>query len=225
NDNSHGTVADLPGISATLTPDGSKVAYLRVNETDDVKQAALALDAATLTQQTRGALVNTLAWLIQRDSTIVVRDMASGHEIELPAPGLVKTGLRYEGDGRTLLFLGANPEDASRNDIYKVAEGDAAPSLAVDTGGFKSMPLVDPSGGALVYVIPNTNPLARPPEPGAGGRGGAGGGGRAGGAGQAGGPRAPMFAIVAVASRTASVVTGSAPSLSADGRTLAYVAR
>jgi Tol biopolymer transport system component len=222
NDRARAVVAELPGISATFTPDGSRVAYLRVNETADVARAAADLDAATLTQSTRGALVNTLAWTIARDSTIVVRDMASAHEIELPAPGLVKSSLRYAADGRTLFFLGARDGDAGRNDIYTVFEGAAAPALAVDAGGFKSAPLIDAGGAALVYVIPNVNPLQRPAAPGSAGRSGGPGRSNA----PAGPPRPPStFAILDLGSKAVSVVTGTAPTLSADGKTLAYVAR
>src|SRR6516165_991945 len=86
NDRRRAVVADLPGVSATFTPDDMKVAYRRINETEDVKNASRAIESATLTDPRRNALVQTLAWLVARDSTIVVRDSATGHEIELPTP-------------------------------------------------------------------------------------------------------------------------------------------
>jgi hypothetical protein len=234
NDEGRSPVADLPGVSATFAPDGSRVAYLRIDGTDDVSKAAAALEAAKLTADNRNALVQTVTWLIARDSTIVVRDVASGHEIELPTPGLLKTGLTYGADGRTLFFLGAREGDETRTDIYKVTEA-SPPTIAVDAPGLKAAPIVDPSGRALVYVVPLVSPLRRPaaaaPEGGgrAGsvavtGRGTGGGGGVRVGRGVAVVPQ-PTFAIADVATGQAAIVVGTSPALSGDGRTLAYVAR
>ena len=226
NDDARGLVAELPGISATFTRDGSKVAYLRVNETDDVRQTSAALDAATLTAQNRNTLVQTLGWYIARDSTIVVRDLASGRESELAAPSLVKAALTYSTDGQSLYFLGARDGDDTRTDIYSIAEYAPAPALAVDAAGLKSPPIVDASGATLIYVVPTVSPLRRPPQQAA-----VDAAGRAGGAGQAGRGGAgaanaiSTFAIVDLASKQVSIVTGTAPALSADGKTLAYVAR
>jgi len=231
NDDTRTVVAELPGVSATFAPDGTKVAYLRVNETDDVRSAAAALDAATLTAQNRGALVQGLTWLIARDSTIVVRDIASGRERDVPTPGLLKTALTYSANGQTMFFLGAREDDELRTDVYKVSE-QTSPVLAVDAAGLKAAPTVDATGRALVYVVPNVSPLRRPASPDAG-RGG--GPERAAEAGRVTGgarigrvvavPVQPTFAIADLASGHASIVVGTAPSLSADGKTLAYVAR
>ncbi|HEV3060969.1 MAG TPA: M20/M25/M40 family metallo-hydrolase [Vicinamibacterales bacterium] len=225
NDDSRALVADLPGVSATFTSDSAKVAYLRVNDTDDVRKAGQALDAATLTQRDRNTLIQMLGWLIARDSSIVVRDVTSGFELDLPTPSMLKASLTYSGDGRSLYFLGAREGNDTRTDIYQITESSDGPVLAVDAGGLKSAPLVDPSGATLVYVIPGVSPLRRPgpPAPGADAGGGRAGGGRAGGAAP---PRPPStFAIVDLASKRVSVVPGTAPTFSADGRTLAYVAR
>src|SRR5262249_58498628 len=98
------------------------------------------------------------------------------------------------------------------------------PVIVGDAGGLKSAPIVDPAGHALIYTIPLVSPFRRPQ-----GAGGAGRAGRAGGAGGAGGAGSglppPSFAIVDLASHRVSTVFGAAPALSADGRTLAYVAR
>ena len=90
------------------------------------------------------------------------RDLASGHEIELPTPGLLKTGLTYGADGRTLFFLGAREGNDTRTDVYLITETADGPALAVDAGGLKAAPLIDPGGAAIVYVIPNQSPLRRP---------------------------------------------------------------
>jgi hypothetical protein len=255
NDHARDLVVELPGVSATFTSDSARVAYLRVDDSDAIKHAAEALDAATLTQPDRNALVQALTWQLSRDSTIVVRDLASGRETVLPTPpALVKSGLAFAADNASLLFLGAREGEDGRTDIYRIAEGDAAPAMAVDAGGLKNAPMVAANGAVLVYTIPNVSPLRRPAA--AGGRGGRGaaGGLRAGGASaspaeargaseraEAGGrgapggpdtvaaagpPRPPStFAIADLISKKVSIVAGTAPALSADGRTLAYVTR
>ena len=213
NDTERTFVVDLPGVSATFSPDGARVAYLRILDTEDVRRAAAALDAATLTQDDRNLLVQTLRWQIARDSTIVVRDIASGHELELPTPVMVKSALSFAGDGRTLYFLGAKDDIDTRTDIYRISETSDGPLLAVDVGGLKSAPLVDATGAALVYMIPSVSPLRRPGQ-------------QADATARSGPARPPSaFGIADLRSGRVSVVTGTAPTLSADGRTLAYVAR
>ena len=128
NDAERTPVAELAGISATFSPDGERVAYLKVVETPEVKTAAEALDNATLTQADRNVLVQTLAWQIARDSTVVVRELTGGHEIDLQTPVMVKSSLAYAGDGRTLYFLGAKDDNETRTDIYKISETSDGPT-------------------------------------------------------------------------------------------------
>ena len=88
--------------------------------------------------------------------------------MELPAPDLVKTGLMFNADGRQLYFLGATESEPDRTDIYAISENAPKPVLAVDAGGLKSAPIVDPAGKVLIYIVPAQNPLRRPAPPGAG---------------------------------------------------------
>jgi peptidase M28-like protein len=224
NDDRRTLVADLAGVSATFTRDGSKVAYLRIGDTDDIRKASEAIASASLTDRRRTAKVQMLTWLIARDSVIVTRDLASGHEIELPTPVMLKTALAYGGDDRTLFFLGTREGSDTRTDIYSISEIADGPTLAVDAGGLKGAPLVDPGGAALVYAVPAQSPLRRPvveddETPAA----------RLVVAQAPVAPRAARppstFAIVDLRSKRVSVVSGTAPTMSADGRTLAYVAR
>ncbi len=243
NDDRRTLVADLGGVSATFTRDSSKVAYLKIKDTEDIRTASEAIATATLADRARSTKVQMLTWLIARDSVIVARDLTSGHEIELPTPVMLKTALAYGGDDRTLFFLGTREGSETRTDIYSISETSDGPTLTVDAGGLKAAPLVDPSGATLVYVIPSQSPLRRPVVDGDDGA--------AGGAvasrpavdivrgasvqtvqepvlAQTGATtsRAPStFAIVDLRSKRVSVVSGTAPALSADGRTLAYVAR
>jgi hypothetical protein len=233
NDDRRTLVADLGGVSATFTRDGSRVAYLRIRDTEDIRRASEAIRSASLTDRNRSAKVQTLAWLIARDSDIVWRDIASGREIELPTPSMMKMALACGADDRTVFFLGAREGNDTRTDIYSISESSDGPVLVVDTGGLKAPPLIDPSGAALVYVIPAQSPLRRPvfeqDEPVAAGATPRPAEAAAAAAQVAAPPRPPQppmtFAIVDLRSKRVSVVPGSAPTLSADGSTLAYVAR
>jgi hypothetical protein len=81
------------------------------------------------------------------------------------------------------------------------------------------VPSIEPSGAAVLYVVGGQNPFRRPQPPAAVAAGGGGGGGGGGP------PRPPSFGIIDLATGKTRTVVGSAPSLSGDGRTLAYIAR
>ena len=166
NDAARAEIADLPGVSATFSSSLPRVAYLKIpDNNDEIRRASDALAAATLTAQNRGQLTQMLAWLIAKHAAIVVRDLSTGREMELPAPDLVKTGLTFSADGRVLYFLGARERDPDRTDIFEISELAPKPVLVVDAGGLKSAPIVDPSGRALIYTVPAVNPLRRPAPP------------------------------------------------------------
>jgi hypothetical protein len=234
NDASRAEVADLPGVSATFSHPLNRVAYLKIPDNDEIRRAAAAIEAASPTAQNRGQLTRMLTWVIARHAVVVVRDLQSGREMELPAPDLLKTGLVFSADGRQLYFLGARENEPDRTDIYAISELAPKPVLVADTNGLKGAPVVDPSGQALLFVVPGVNPLLRPQE-GQTGRGGqapqtdqpaqsdqSGQGGR-------GRPTAnrqpPSFGIVDLTSHRVTMVAGAAPALSGDGKTLAYVSR
>jgi Tol biopolymer transport system component len=213
NDDALTPVADLPGVSATFSPNGSSVAYLKSGAGDALAAAVKAVDEAPLAAQNRNALIQALAWEVLRSSTIAIRDLNSGSERETATPGLLKTGLTYGPDGRTLYFLGGREGEDDRNDIYSVVEG-GAPVRVGDAPGLKGVPTIDSSGAVLLYTVPNQNPFRRPQPP---GQGGGGPGGAQ--------PRPPSFGVILLASGRTTVIEGSAPHLSADGQSLAFVAR
>src|SRR5262249_35221162 len=214
----HQLVAELVGVSAAFNADSSKLVYMKIDDTPDILAAERALDSATLTQPNRSVLEQTLAWTIWRDTSVVVRDMASGVETRLAVPPMLKTALTFAADNKTVLFLGTREGNETRTDIYAIGDGDAGPTLFVDAGGLESAPVMDPAGNGLGYTGPNPSPRRKPQDRGAAGAG------RGGGA--AGPLAAPWtFAMVDLRANSVSVVAGTAPALSRDGRTLAYVAR
>ncbi len=235
NDGSSTQVADLPGISAAFSPTAAVVAYLKIADTPEIRSASQAVETSALTAGNRGALVQTLAWHILRNSTIAIRDLVAGTERELPTPGLLKTGLAYSADGRRLFFLGRPEAQDGSNDIYAVsATGDAVTPVVVgDLRGLKSAPTVDPSGRVVLYVVPRQDPLRRPATQGSQGLPRSQGSAAvtpapaAAAAQAAPAPVAPgaLFGVIDLVSGTTMIVNGAAPTLSSDGGTLAYVAR
>jgi hypothetical protein len=129
---------------------------------------------------------------------------------------LLKTSLTYGPDGRTLYFLGGTEADAARNDVYAITEG-AAPMRVGDADGLKGAPTV--VDGVVMYVVGAQNPLRPPQPPGAGGGGGGQGGG---GQGQ---QRPPTFGLIDLATNKTKTIEGSAPALSSDGKSIAYITR
>ena len=241
NDATRAHVAELRGVSATFSPLMAQVAYLRIPDNEEIRRASEALAAASLTARNRTRLAQTLTWLIAKHSAIVVRDLGTGREMELPAPDLLKTGLTFSADGRLLYFLGGTESEPDRTDVYVISEGAPRPAIVAPADGLEGVPIVDPSGRVLLYVIPTVNPLRRPVVvPDDEGQTGVRTGVRhpsdptavPGDADRA--PAAPAvapvrqpttFAIVDLTARKVSVVAGTAPALSGDGKTLAYIAR
>ena len=223
NDDKLSLVTELPGVSATFSPDGTHVAYLRIGTSEPLRAAQQALERAALAAPNRAALVQALAWQVLRDSLIVVRHLTTQEEREIAVSNLLKTGLTYSADGRSLYFLGAEEGNDARNDIYSVSLTAPKAIRLTNEDGFKNPPLVSADGAALTYVVANQNVFRRPQAPGGGPPPGA-PGGRGGQAGQNSPPR-PTFGVIDVATTTTTVVDGTAPALSGDGRTLAYLRR
>ncbi len=217
NDTGFSQVADLPGVSATFSPSGNALAYLKIEPGTDLLAAVKAVDEAPLAAQNRNALLQMLAWQVTRNSSVVVRDLTTGQERETAAPDLLKSALTYAADGRSLYFLGGREGEDDRNDLYTLAEG-SAPIRVGDAPGLKAAPMVDSTGAVLVYAVPNQNPFRRPQAATPGGGGGGGGP-------LAPGPRPPSFGVIDLATGKTTTTEGSAPALSADGKTLAYIGR
>jgi Tol biopolymer transport system component len=207
------TVAELPGVSATFSPTRAAVAYLKLTDSSALSIAARALDDAPLAAQNRNTLIQALNYQVLRSTTIVIRDLTDQSERELAAPGLLKSGLAFSADGRHLYFLGGAEDDEARNDIYVIAEG-LSPTRVGDADGLKGAPVIEPTGASLMYVVSSQNPFRRPQPPG----GGSGGG-------QGAQQRPPSFGIIDLRSNRTTTINGSAPAYSADGKTLAYIAR
>ena len=218
-------LAELPGTGAAFSLSGKKVAYLKLPQNDEFKKAQAALDAAQ--GPSRIVALQNLNYLQAKHSIIVVRDLASKQETELPTNGLLKSSLVFGADDDAVYFTGAREGETARNDIYAVKLSGQA--VAISSGeGFKTQPSFDASGKLLIYAVPLTNPFPplRPMENPAQANQAAGQGQRPqGGGGPGGNFAANKFGLVDLASRKTAVISGTALAAAADGSVVAYLTR
>jgi hypothetical protein len=243
-DGEHALAAELPGLGASFSPDSSSVVYLRTRPSTELTRALEDLAKAGAQAQNRNALVGTIASLQVRTADLAIRDLASGRDTVIDTGTVLKSAPVFAADGRTIFFIGAEEADPARTDVYSVTAG-GAPARLTDDPEVQSGLTVDPTGAVLIYLNAGASPFRLGGGRGQGGRGGQPEPQQAGAArGQAGGQRgqgrggqAPAgrgggrgggggsFGVLDLGSRTSTRVAGSAPALSADGRTLAYLAR
>jgi len=222
-------VAELPGTGAVFSPSGKKVAYLKLPQNDEIKKAQAALDSAGDQIAARVAAQQTLNHLQWKYAVVVLRDLQTRQETELQTGALLKSALAFGADGETVYFVGAREGETTRNDIYAITPASIQPGQPVvvtEADGFKAAPVVDPAGKVMLFLVPGVNPFPPPRNAAAARTEGQGQrpqtGGQAGG-----GPQfAPTkFGVVDLASRKVAVITGTAPTLAADGSAVAYVTR
>ncbi|MFN0112842.1 MAG: M20/M25/M40 family metallo-hydrolase [Blastocatellia bacterium] len=218
-------LAELSGTGAAFSPSGKKVAYLKLPQNDEFKKAQAAFESAQGVE--RFAAQQTRNFIHAKHATIVVRDLASKQEIELPTNGLLKSSLVFGADDDTVYFTGAREGETTRNEIYSVkASGQA---VAVTNGeGFKIQPSFDASGKLLIYAVPLSTPFPapRPLENAQGNQANQGGGRPQGGGGIPGAViNATKFGVMELASRKTTVINGTMLTPAADGSAVAYLTR
>jgi len=219
-------MAELPGTGAAFSLSGKKVAYLKLPQNEELQKAQSVLDSAQ--GQSRFAALQNLNYLQAKHSVIVLRDLASRQEVELPTNGLLKSSLVFGADEDTVYFTGAREGETARNDIY--AAKPSAQAAAVTNGdGFKIQPLFDASGKLLIYAIPLSTPFPplRPMENSAQANQAGGGQGQRpqGGGGPGGNFAANKFGLVDLANRKTAVINGTALVPTADSSAVAYLTR
>ncbi len=157
---------------------------------------------------------NTLvAWLHPEDMRrppLGVRDLRTGHEVPVQGmDGWMPTGVTFGTDDATLLITASRADQSDRNAILLARRRGAAFVVERPIGapdGFKHHPVLLPGGRFLLHVVPAGNPVRLP-------------------TGATGFRLAQRFAVVELATGASRVVDGSAPTISADGRRVAWVER
>ena len=157
-------VTTFPGHSPRLSSRGT-VAYLRVERTDDMGIAEQAvLDAST--RRDRVAFFEAQAeldWIEAQNTSLWIRDLASGTEREVFLGDIVPVGMTYSTDGRTLFLAAGRMGDRRDNDIYAVQAYRLAPETILAGRGFKAVPQAIPGGRYLLYQRPVDNPMPQAP--------------------------------------------------------------
>jgi Tol biopolymer transport system component len=188
----------------------SRVVVLRTKDSDAIRAERATL--ARLSAQDREAVLaqqRKIAALEGAATVVVVRDLATRREREIAEPGVLKTSLVALPDGKTAYFVGKREGETSTN-IFAVAldRGSVTPLSTGD--GTKTDPAVVGGGAYLIYMTGARDPFAT--------FGGGGGGGP-------GAARETSIVLHDVAAGTSRTFPGSAPVVSADGSTLAFLAR
>lgn len=184
--------ATLHGFGAVFSPDGSSIAYLAVDPSPALAAADAAVGAAA--PQDRARLQTAFDERVAAEARIVVRDLASSRERDIPAQGFSKTQLAFIGG--TVWFAGRSSPDAARQ-IYQ-SGSDAAPAARTTGPSDKSIIRSNPTGTALCFSIAPPAGTSRTASP-------------------------PAFGVLS-ADGQLTMVTGAAPAFSGNGAVLAYVA-
>ncbi len=204
-------VADVAGSGVVFNATSTQIAWIRRPEGPAWTDAqAVPLGAA---------------WALARDGVLMVRDLATGAERQVDTGTLLKASPQFAADGQSLLFVGGDEADLTRSDIYRT-RATGAPERLTTEPGFKTLTAVDSSGAALLYTAGGAPTFRRPVAPDAppaqsGRAGGAGRGGARGG----GGGATATFSVLTLATGTTRTMAGTAATMSANGRTIAWVTR
>jgi len=216
----HALVAELTGTGAVFSRNGSKVAFLKIPVTDELNRAQETLDKAPETGAERTFAQQTLTRLQTKLSKIVIRELDTQTETEVPTGDLLKSTLVFAADNETVFFVGAPENETRRSDIYAIRADASAPVILTDAEGFKTAPVVSASGKALIVSLPNQTPFPVPQRPTANAEGQR---GQRGGGGGGGGGAPARFGVVDLTTRKVEIVTGSAPAFSEDGNSIVYL--
>jgi hypothetical protein len=147
------TTTVLPGRNLVFSPLGTEAAYFGVAETAAMAALRARADSAMQRRdaETFRRAQGELARLEATTATIRVRELRTGREREIPAPGLARRSLAWAADGRSLYLTGGPEADPTRADIYALS-GSAAPSAIVDAPGQRAGLLAGAGGRHLVYL-------------------------------------------------------------------------
>lgn len=214
-DEPHAVVAELAGTGAVFSPSGRFVALIRVPVTEEMAQAEAAVAQAQ--GQARIAAQQRLAWLRLKSAKIVVHDLTSHEEREVPTGGVLVASLISLREDGTVYFLGGEDGRRTRTDIYEAAATARPPVIISTVEGFKTSPVASPSGRTFLFTLTARDPLPSPPDIAqTGERESSGEARRA-------GNQPPRFGIGDATTRTVTLVEGTSPAFSPDGHALTYV--
>ncbi|MBS1807293.1 MAG: M20/M25/M40 family metallo-hydrolase [Acidobacteria bacterium] len=207
-------LAEFQGTNVAISPSSDKVAYLKIKPNEELNTAQKALQAAQ--GVTRFSALQAVNYLQAKHSIIVVHDLLTQKEIEIETTGLLKTSLLFGADNETIYFVGTRDDESRRSDIYAVTAS-IPPINITELDGFKSAPVLSPSGKTILFSLSLINPLPRRPAAQTPTSGVASNPQR--------GTAATGFGIVDLATKKASLINGLMPAFSVDGAEIVYLSR
>jgi hypothetical protein len=103
-------LAELRGRGPVLAADGGRAAWFAARETTELRNARAELDRMTAAGNRQGAAgaQQEIRRLETETSRILVRDLATGRETEIQAPGITRGALAFGDDGE-LYLIGGTP--------------------------------------------------------------------------------------------------------------------
>jgi Tol biopolymer transport system component len=147
-------LAEVNGHGLAFAPGGDRVAYLMVEETPELEAARAELRTSIEVRDYASyrRLRSELVWLDAEHSRVMLRELGTGEEHEVAAPGLGKSEVIFSPDGESLYVTGNEVGERDRTDIYELRPGSTP--AAVTTGpGLKERPVFVLGGEALAYQV------------------------------------------------------------------------
>jgi hypothetical protein len=146
-------VVTVPGRNGAFSPPGTELAYLGVSESPAMAALRARADSAIRRQDAEGVRQarTELTRLEGAAATIRIRDLQSGREREVAAPGLSRQSVSWAADGRSLYLVGGPDTDPRRPNVYALT-GSSAPALVVDAAGPRASVQAAAGGRYLVYL-------------------------------------------------------------------------
>ena len=207
------------GARPAFSPDGTMLSWENGLGAARVTRIARTATPATVIAQLPGGSAaiapgnGVVAWLPPTElgrGTLAVRDLGTGQDLAVTGlDGWLPTGVTFGLDDATLLVTAARADAPDRNAILLVRRRGAAFVVDRELGppeGFKHNPLLLPNGRILLHVVPVGAPVRLP-------------------TGIVGFRQAQRFAVLDLLAGTRREVDGTALTVSADGRQLAWVER
>ena len=143
-------VARVDGTGLVLSPDGGRAAWLVVPDAPELRPARALADSLQGARDFPAAARQRAQVLrMERElARVMLRDLRTGEERELPMPAMGKYGLAFAPDGNALYFSGVVPGDSARADVFVLENlaGTPAARAIVQGPGVKQNLLVSRSG-------------------------------------------------------------------------------
>ena len=124
------SLGEIRGGGAVFSPNAARLAWIEPPAGAEWDAAVATLTAGTASPAARTAAQAQLTWLLARDGTLTIRDLATSTQSVAATGTLLKGALAWTTSG--LFMLGASREDMSRSDVYRIVEG-AAPVRAAQS--------------------------------------------------------------------------------------------